>query len=38
MPESQAKQLINELKTAGVETAVKIGEVILSPNPHIRVI
>lgn len=38
VPESQAKQLLNELKTAGVETAVKIGEVILSPNPLIRVI
>ena len=38
VPESQAKQLLNELKTAGVETAVKIGEVILSPNPCIRVI
>jgi len=38
IPESQAKQLINELKTVGVETAVKIGEVILSPNPCIRII
>jgi len=38
VPESQAKQLLNELKAAGVETAVKIGEVILSPNPLIRVI
>jgi selenide, water dikinase len=37
VPESQAKQLLNELKTAGVETAVKIGEVILNPNPCIRV-
>ncbi len=38
IPESQAKQMINELRTAGVETAAKIGEVILSPNPCIRVI
>jgi selenide,water dikinase len=38
VPESQAKQLINELKSVGVETAVNIGEVILSPNPSIRVI
>jgi selenide,water dikinase len=38
IPESQAEQLINDLKTAGVETAVKIGEVILSPNPCIRII
>ncbi len=38
IPESQAKQLINELETSGVETAVNIGEVALSPNPYIRVI
>jgi selenide,water dikinase len=38
IPESEAKQLINELKTVGVETAVEIGEVILSPIPYIRVI
>ena len=38
IPESQAKQFMNELRTAGVETAVKIGEVILSPNPRITVI
>jgi selenide,water dikinase len=38
VPESQAKQLVNELKTAGVEPAVIIGEVIPSPNPCIRVI
>lgn len=38
IPESQAKQLINELETSGVETAVNIGEVVLSPNPYIRVI
>ena len=38
IPESQAKQFMNELRTAGVETAVKIGEVIQSPNPRIRII
>ncbi len=38
IPESQAKQFMNELRTAGVETAVKIGEVIPSPNPRITVI
>ncbi len=38
VPESQAKQLINELRTLGVETAVKIGEVVKNPNPCIRVI
>jgi selenide,water dikinase len=38
VPEFQAKQLIDVLKTAGVETAVKIGKVAPSPNPCIRVI
>jgi selenide, water dikinase len=38
IPESQAKQFINELRAAGVNTAVKIGEVIASPNPRITVI
>lgn len=38
VPESQAKELIDKLKTAGGETAVKIGRVIPSPNPCIRVI
>jgi selenide,water dikinase len=38
VPEFQAKQLIDELKTAGVETAVKIGKVAPSPNPRIRII
>ena len=38
VPESQAQQLINELKASGVETAVKIGEVLSSPNPRIRVV
>ncbi len=36
--ESQAKQLINELRTLGVETAIKIGEVVPNPNPCIKVI
>jgi selenide,water dikinase len=38
VPKSQAEQLINELRTAGVEIAAKIGEVLLNPNPCIRVI
>jgi selenide,water dikinase len=38
VPESQAKQLINDLRTVGVETAVNIGEVMLSPDPSVRVI
>jgi selenide,water dikinase len=38
VPESQAKQFINDLRTVGVETAVNIGKVMLSPNPSVRVI
>jgi selenide,water dikinase len=38
IPASQANQLTDELKTAGVETAAKIGEVIANPKPCIRVI
>jgi selenide, water dikinase len=38
IPESQAKQFMNELRTAGVNTAVKIGEVVSSQNPGIRVL
>jgi selenide, water dikinase len=38
IPESQAKQFISELRTAGVNTAVKIGEVISSSNPRITVV
>ena len=38
VPESQAKQLMNELKTAGVETAAKIGKAVSSPNPGIKVL
>jgi selenide, water dikinase len=38
IPESQANQFISELRTAGVNTAVKIGEVITSPNPRIMVV
>ncbi len=38
VPASQAKHLMNELKTAGVETVARIGEVIANPNPRITVI
>jgi selenide, water dikinase len=38
VPESQAAQLMNELKAAGIETVAKIGEVLSSPNPCIRII
>ncbi len=38
LPESQAKEFMSALRTAGVETAAKIGEVIPSQNPGIRVV
>ena len=38
IPESQAKEFVNALRTAGVETAAEIGEVVPSPNPGIRVV
>jgi selenide,water dikinase len=38
MPAPQAKQFIANMKTAGEETAVIIGEVISNPEPCIRVI
>jgi selenide,water dikinase len=38
VPESQAKELINKLKTEGTETAVEIGRVVQSPTPRIRII
>jgi selenide, water dikinase len=38
VPESQATQLMHELKTAGIVTVAKIGEVRANPKPCIRVI
>ncbi len=38
VPESQAEQLANELRTAGVETAAVIGNAISSPTPCIRIL
>lgn len=38
VPESQAKELVDKLRNAGVETAVKIGEAIGSATPGIRII
>jgi selenide,water dikinase len=38
VPASQALPLITALKTAGVETAVKIGEVTANPEPRILVL
>ncbi len=38
VPESQADQLVNELKTAGMETASIIGNAISNPTPCIRIL
>ena len=38
VPESQAEQLVNELRTAGVETATVVGTAISSPNPGIKIL
>jgi selenide,water dikinase len=36
--DSQADELVAELKKEGVETAVRVGEVVASDRPHIRVV
>jgi selenide,water dikinase len=38
VPESQADQLVARMKKAGVETAVRVGEVVTSDKPYIRVV
>ena len=38
LPNSQADDLIARLKKEGVETAVRVGEVVASDMPHIRVV
>ena len=38
VPGSQADDLIAQLKKEGVETAVKVGEVVASDKPYIRVV
>ncbi len=35
---NQASDLIARLKKEGVETAVRVGEVVASDKPHIRVV
>jgi selenide,water dikinase len=37
VPDSQADDLIARLKKEGAETAVRVGEVVASDKPHIRV-
>lgn len=38
VPESQAEQLVYELKAAGVENSAIIGNSLPSPTPHIKVL
>jgi selenide,water dikinase len=38
VPDSQADDLIARLKKEGAETAVRVGEVVASDKPHIRVV
>jgi selenide,water dikinase len=38
VPDSQADELIAQLKKGGVETAVRVGEVVASDRPYIRVV
>ena len=38
VPESQAEQLVNELRVAGLETAAIIGKAVSSPNPGIGIL
>jgi selenide,water dikinase len=38
VPDAQADELISRLKKEGVETAVRVGEVVASDKPYIRVV
>jgi selenide,water dikinase len=38
VPDAQADELISRLKKEGVETAVRVGEVVTSDRPYIRVV
>jgi selenide,water dikinase len=38
VPDAQADDLISLLKKEGLETAVRVGEVVASDKPHIRVV
>jgi selenide,water dikinase len=38
VPDSQADDLISRLKKEGLETAVRVGEVVASDKPYIRVV
>ena len=38
VPDSQADDLITRLKKEGVETAVRVGEIVSGERPYVRVI
>ena len=38
VPDAQADELVAQLKKGGVETAVRVGEVVASDKPYIRVV
>jgi selenide,water dikinase len=38
VPSTEADRLVTELKRAGIETAVEVGEVMAAPQPSIRII
>ncbi len=38
IPSTEANQLLTELKKAGIEAAARVGEVVVSPQPCVRII
>jgi selenide,water dikinase len=38
IPDSQADDLVSRLKKEGVDTAVRVGEIVAADKPHIRVV
>ena len=38
LPTAQTDALIKQLKAAGIETAVKVGEVVAADKPHVRIV
>ncbi len=38
LPAAQTDALIKQLKAAGIETAVKVGEVVAADKPHVRIV
>ncbi len=38
LPAAQTDALIKQLKAAGIETAVKVGDVVAADKPHVRIV